>query len=145
LADKAGPRWPNKEWAYFDECRRILASRWQVDVLQWQPSFLALAKEIGRHDLIIANDSLPMHIALSQNLDVCALFTCTSPWEIYSYAGLRKIVSPKLEQFYYSNGSNYQARSGISLEVVVSAVEMFASRHTATEDHNRRVRTVAAA
>jgi len=145
LATKAGPRWPNKEWAYFHECHRRLGRTWSVSVLEMQPSLFALAQEIARYNLIVANDSLPMHIALSQSREVCALFTCTSPWEIYSYAGLRKIVSPKLEQFYYSNGCNYDARSGISVDVVVSAVEMFASRRSEPQGHDRRTRSVAAA
>ena len=145
LATKAGPRWPNKEWAYFDECQRILARRWTVSVLETQPSLFALAQEIAQYNLIIANDSLPMHIALSQRREVCALFTCTSPWEIYRYAGLRKIVSPKLEQFYYLNASNYEARSAISLDLVLSAVEMSATRHIEAQEPIDRVRSVAAA
>jgi len=128
LADKAGPRWPNKEWAYFDECRRILTSRCQVATLQTQPSLLALAKEIGRYDLVIANDSLPMHIALGQGRMVCGLFTCTSPWEIHDYGCLRKIVSPKLRQFYYLPGPSRDARTAIPLETVLSAVETLVSR-----------------
>jgi heptosyltransferase II len=130
LADKAGPRWPNKEWGYFDECRRALASRWQAAILREQPSLHALAREIGRHDLIIANDSLPMHIALGQGRMVCGLFTCTSPWEIYDYGRLRKLVSPKLRQFYYLPGPSYEARTAIPLEAVISAVETLVSRHT---------------
>jgi hypothetical protein len=136
LADKAGPRWPNKEWGYFDECRRILASRWQVATLQTQPSLLALAKEIGRYDLIIANDSLPMHIALGQGRTVCGLFTCTSPWEIHDYGCLRKIVSPKLRQFYYLPGPNREARTAIPLEAVIYAVEILVSRHTDQHSDN---------
>jgi heptosyltransferase II len=145
LAVKAGPRWPNKEWAHFDKCHRILARRWSVSVLEQQPSLFALAQEIARYDLIVANDSLPMHIALSQGGALCALFTCTSPWEIYDYAGLSKIVSPKLEKYYYLNSVNYEARSAISVEVVVSAVEMFAARHTESQAHKQRMRSAAAA
>ena len=138
LADKAGPRWPNKEWGYFDECRRVLASRWRAAVLQTQPSLLALAKEIGRYNLIIANDSLPMHIALGQGRTVCGLFTCTSPWEIHDYGCLRKIVSSKLRQFYYLPGPSPGARTAIPLEAVVCAVEILASRHA--DQHNDNVR-----
>jgi hypothetical protein len=145
LATKAGPRWPNKEWAHFDECHRILARRWPVSVLKEQPSLFALAQEIARYDLIVANDSLPMHIALSQGRAVCALFTCTSPWEIYAYAGLRKIVSPRLKEFYYCTSVNYEARSAISIDVVESAVETFAALHTEAQDDNYGVSPPAAA
>jgi hypothetical protein len=82
---------------------------------------------------------------LSQCREVCALFTCTSPWEIYSYSGLKKIVSSKLEQFYYLNASNYEARSGIPLDVVLSAVEMFATRHSEAQDHADQMISVVAA
>lgn len=136
LADKAGPRWPNKEWGYFDECRRVLASRGQAAILQKQPSLLALAKEIGRYDLIIANDSLPMHIALGQGRMVCGLFTCTSPWEIHDYGRLLKIVSPKLRQFYYLPGPSREARTAIPLEAVISAVQKLVPRHTDQHSDN---------
>ena len=116
MATKAGLSWPNKEWAHFEECHRILARRWSVSVLETQPSLCAPAQEIACYDLLVANDSLPMHIALSQGGAVCALFTCTSPREIYDYRCLTKVVSPKLEKFYYSNSVNYEARSAIPVE-----------------------------
>lgn len=43
LATKAGPRWPNKEWAHFGELYRTLARRWSVSVLGMQPSLFSLA------------------------------------------------------------------------------------------------------
>lgn len=123
IAPKAGPRWPNKEWAHFDECRRRLSYRWTVSMLEEQPSLVALGREIARHDLVIANDSLPMHIALSQSRAVCALFTCTSPWEIHRYPRMTKVVSPKLTKFFYLSTTDYEARSAIAVSSVVGAVE----------------------
>jgi heptosyltransferase II len=127
LATRAGPRWPNKEWAHFTECGRALSSKWSVSVLSEQPSLRELGEEIARHDFLVSLDSLPMHIALSQDRPVCALFTCTSPWEIYEYPLLLRVVSPRLNDFFYLTTSNYVARAAISVEEVVAAVESLVS------------------
>jgi ADP-heptose:LPS heptosyltransferase len=44
-------------------------------------------------DLIITPDTLTMHLALALKKPTIALFTSTSPTEIYDYGRLKKVVA----------------------------------------------------
>lgn len=50
-----------------------------------------------------------------------SLFTCTSPWEIFDYGLQTKVVSPLLEEFFYSRGFDARATEAIGLEEVYEA------------------------
>jgi ADP-heptose:LPS heptosyltransferase len=63
-----------------------------------------------------------MHLALGTGTPCVTLFTCTSPWEIYDYGILNKVVSPCLEEFFYKRGYDQRATSAISVAEVRSAV-----------------------
>ena len=51
-----------------------------------------------------------------------AIFTCTSPWEIYEYGLLTKIVSPLLGDFFYKRGFDTRATTAITYDEVLAAV-----------------------
>jgi hypothetical protein len=63
-----------------------------------------------------------MHFALGTSTHCVTLFTCTSPWEIYSYGVQKKIVSPLLEEFFYKRGYDERATTAISVNEVEDAV-----------------------
>ena len=63
-----------------------------------------------------------MHLALGTETRCVSLFTCTSPWEIYSYGIQTKIISPLLAEFFYKRGYDERATTAISVDEVVSAV-----------------------
>lgn len=119
----AGPIWPMKKWAYYDDLKDELESAGvKVNLLQNRPSLLEHLADVRGHRCLVSGDSLPMHLALGSGVRCVSLFTCTSPWEIYGYGLQEKIVSPILERFFYKRGYDRSATSAISVEKVINAV-----------------------
>jgi ADP-heptose:LPS heptosyltransferase len=123
IAAEAGPVWPMKNWAYYEELRRALIGEGlQVNVLPRRESLLEHLADVRNHSCVVGGDSLPMHYALGTKTHCVSTFTCTSPWEIYDYGVQEKIVSPLLEEFFYQRGFDRRAITAISLEEVKEAV-----------------------
>jgi ADP-heptose:LPS heptosyltransferase len=123
IASTAGPVWPMKQWAYYDELKHELGSEGiKVNILQSRASLLQHLADVQGHRCVVSGDSLPMHLALGSGLRCVSLFNCTSPWEIYGYALQEKIVSPLLERFFYKRGYDRSATTAISVEKVRDAV-----------------------
>jgi heptosyltransferase II len=123
IAADAGPIWPMKRWAYYGQLRRHLEdSGLIVNVLPERSSLLEHLADVRNHCCVVGGDSLPMHLALGTGTRCVTLFTCTSPWEIYDYGLLKKIVSPLLEEFFYKRGYDERATTAISVEEVETAV-----------------------
>jgi heptosyltransferase II len=78
--------------------------------------------DIRGHRCVVSGDSLPMHLALGSGMPSVALFNCTSPWEIYDYGLLTKLVSPLLGKFFYKRESDPRATTAIAREDVLRAV-----------------------
>jgi heptosyltransferase II len=123
IAADAGPIWPNKRWAYYGQLQRQLEdSGLIVNVLPERSSLLEHLADVRNHCCVVGGDSLPMHLALGTGTRCVTLFTCTSPWEIYDYGLLKKIVSPLLEEFFYKRGYDERATTAIGVEEVETAV-----------------------
>lgn len=123
IAAQAGPIWPMKRWAYYDELERIMKRNGLiVNVLPKRSSLLEHLGDVWNHRCLVSGDTLPMHLALGSEVRCVSLFTCTSPWEIHDYGLQRKIVSPLLKEFFYKRGFAERATSAITLEDVVTAV-----------------------
>ena len=123
LACDAGPVWPMKKWAYFDELKEGLETAGlKVNVLERRPTLLEHLADVRGHRCVVSGDSLPMHLALGSGICCVSIFTCTSPWEIYGYGLQTKIVSPVLEKFFYKRGYSRDATAAIVLEEVMEAV-----------------------
>jgi ADP-heptose:LPS heptosyltransferase len=123
IAADAGPIWPMKKWAYYEELKQRLEHRGLiVNVLPERSSRLKHLADVRNHCCLVGGDSLPMHLALGSGTRCVTLFTCTSPWEIYDYGIQKKIVSPFLAQFFYKRGYDKQATTAIPVGEVVSAV-----------------------
>jgi heptosyltransferase-2 len=118
IAAVAGKKWPMKTWCYFEDLVSDLSRNYRVNVLPTRQTILEHIADIKRHKLVISPDSLPMHVALGLGIPCIALFTCTSPWEIYDYGLLTKVVSPKLEQYFYARGFNENGIKCIPYEEV---------------------------
>ena len=116
VAPKAGARWRNKNWYGFDELVDKLARSYRVNLLPHRETLKEHIADVRGHKFLISNDSLPMHVALGLGIPCVAFFMCTSPWEIYDYGILRKIISPYLEDYFYRR--EYQARAvrGVTTE-----------------------------
>jgi heptosyltransferase II len=123
IAPVAGPVWPMKGWAYYDELKRELErAGYRVNVLPRRDTLLDHLGDIANHRCLVSGDSLPMHFALGLNKSCVTLFNCTSPWEIYDYGLQTKLVSPLLERFFYKRGFDEAATTAIRLEEVFDAV-----------------------
>jgi len=123
IAADAGPVWPMKKWAYYDELKQRLESRGlTVNVLPQRPSLIKHLADVRNHRCLVGGDSLPMHFALGTATPCVSLFTCTSPWEIYDYGVQRKIISPLLAEFFYKRGYDKRATTVIKIEEVEDAV-----------------------
>ncbi len=113
-----------KKWAYYDELKSKLESLGLVvNFLPVRPTLLEHLADVQGHRCLVSGDSLPMHLALGSNISCVTIFTCTSPWEIHEYGLQKKIISPRLEEFFYKRGWNEGATNAISLDQVSEAVE----------------------
>lgn len=123
IAADAGPVWPMKKWAYYGELKQQLERRGLiVSVLPRRSSLMEHLADVRNHCCLVGGDSLPMHLALGTGTRCVTLFTCTSPWEIYDYGIQKKVVSPRLEEFFYKRGYDQRATNAISVDEVLSAV-----------------------
>src|ERR1700736_3132868 len=110
IAAEAGPVWPMKRWAFYDQLKqRLEAEGLIVNVLPKRSSLLKHLADVRNHRCLVGGDSLPMHFALGTRTPCVTLFNCTSPWEIYDYGVQTKIISPLLEEFFYNRGYNERA------------------------------------
>ena len=123
IASAAGPVWPMKTWAYYERLGLALEARGlRVNVLPHRQSILEHLGDIKGHRCIVGGDSLPMHLALGLGKRCVAIFNCTSPWEIYDYGLLTKLVSPVLSEFFYKRDFDPRATTAVSLDEVMDAV-----------------------
>ncbi|PZR80121.1 MAG: hypothetical protein DLM52_00070 [Chthoniobacterales bacterium] len=123
VAAEAGPVWPMKKWAHYGQLKQRLEEQGLiVNVLPRRGSLLEHLGDIYGHKCLVGGDTLPMHLALGAGKHSVTLFNCTSPWEIYDYGLQIKLVSPLLEQFFYSRAYDVRATTAITLEEVVETV-----------------------
>jgi heptosyltransferase-2 len=123
LAPHSGSVWPMKNWAYYGGLKNRLERRgFVVNVLPTRGSMLEHLADVQNHRYLVSGDSLPMHIALGSRIKCMSVFICTSPWEIHGYGLQRKIVSPRLEDYFYRRDFDVTATTSIPLDQVCDAV-----------------------
>jgi hypothetical protein len=135
IAPEAGPVWPMKKWAYYDRLKAELERRGlRVNVLPKRPTLLEHLADVRGHRCVVSGDSLPMHLALGSDIPCVGLFNCTSPWEIYDYGILTKLISPSLGEFFYRREFDARATTSIAFDDVlgatIAALELSQSRTT---------------
>ena len=65
IAADAGPVWPMKRWAYYEQLKRHLEDKGLiVNVLPQRSSLLEHLSDVRNHCCLVGGDSLPMHLAL---------------------------------------------------------------------------------
>ena len=84
------------------------------------PQFISL---MNRCNLIVTADSLALHIAIGLKKPAIALFFCTPPWEIEDYGIVKKLSSPLLEKYFYTDQDVEELTKSISVEEVCLAVK----------------------
>jgi len=122
LATESGPVWPMKKWAYYDRLKNELEERGlTVNFLPKRPTLLDHLADVRGHRCLVSGDSLPMHLAIGSDVPCVGLFNCTSPWEIYDYSILTKVISPVLGEFFYSRKFDPSATTAIPFDTVLAA------------------------
>jgi heptosyltransferase II len=102
IAPVAGPVWPMKNWAYYDQLKIHLEELgYTVNVLPRRDTFIQHIGDIRGHRCLVGGDSLPMHLALGVGVPCVTIFNCTSPWEIHDYGLQTQLISPLLGEFFY--------------------------------------------
>jgi heptosyltransferase-2 len=123
IAPEAGAVWPMKQWVHYEWLKNELEIRGlEVNYLPTRPTLLEHLADVRGHRCVVSGDSLPMHLAIGSDIPSVALFNCTSPWEIYEYGILTKIVSPLLGEFFYKRGFDPRATTAIEPNGVLNAV-----------------------
>jgi heptosyltransferase-2 len=119
IEERAGGVWPTKRWNQYRELAdRLEASGYTTKFFTQRESVVDYADDINECEFVICGDTLAMHIALALGKRVVALFTCTSPHEIYGYGRLGKVVSPLIEQYFYRREYSPEPANAIRVETV---------------------------
>lgn len=127
IAPVAGPVWPMKKWAYYDQLKTELEARgYKVNMLPRRDTLKDHIGDIRGHRCLVGGDSLPMHLALGVNVPCVTIFNCTSPWEIHDYGIQTKLISPLLGEYFYKRTFDPKATTAIpfadGLEAVLRAL-----------------------
>jgi heptosyltransferase-2 len=119
IEKRAGKVWPMKVWPYYDELKRkIEKAGYKVFYLKQRKSLIDYMKDIDKANILICGDTLAMHFGLYLRKRIIALFLCTSPWEIYGYNRMEKIINPHLKEAFYRKDYDEKLVKGISVEKV---------------------------
>jgi heptosyltransferase-2 len=122
IEERAGERWPTKQWDKYRELAELLTvDGFEVIFLTQRETIQEYIKDISGCDLLITGDTLALHIALALKIKVVAIFTCTSPTEIYDYGRMIKVVSPLLDKAFYRKEYVHEAVDTITLDEVYQA------------------------
>lgn len=123
LEKRAGERWPNKQWSGFDALRQMLELE-GIQTLEFHQheTIREYLDQINRCSHIVCGDTFAMHVAMAYEKKCVAIFNCTSPWEIFDYGLLKKIVSPMLRENFYSTNHDPRVVSSIPVDEVYTAL-----------------------
>jgi heptosyltransferase-2 len=122
IEKRAGKVWPMKVWPYYDELKaRIEREGYEVIVLKQRDTLIEYMKDIDEADILICGDTLAMHLGIYLRKKIIALFLCTSPWEIYDYGRVVKIVNPFLKEAFYRREYDEKLVKGITVDMVFEA------------------------
>lgn len=74
---------------------------------------------------MVCSDSLALHVSLAMRKPTMGLFFCTTPHEVEDYNLLKKIISPKFEEFFPEKMDQFDEKliKSISSDEVLSAIE----------------------
>lgn len=146
----AGNRWPSKSWgrdniialirklnlpvvllAGPDEpediqekmAMRLHDYEWPILKNNPQNSMREYMAIINACDMIITGDTLTLHLGLALKKPTVGLFLVTPPWEVEEYGRLSKVVSPLLQQYFYTNDNVPEIAKSVSVDEVLAKVQ----------------------
>jgi ADP-heptose:LPS heptosyltransferase len=117
-----------KVWPYYDELKRKIEKvDYKVFYLKQRKSLIDYMKDINKANILICGDTLAMHLGLYLRKRIITLFLCTSPWEIYDYNRIKKIINPYLKEAFYRRDYDEKLVRGISIEKVFEVFQKVAN------------------
>jgi len=123
MESRADKRWPTKSWNKYEQLGKLLSrDGFDVKFFQQRDTIHQYINDISECGLIVTGDTLALHIALALKIKVVAIFTCTSPTEVYDYGRMVKIVSPLWKEAFYSREYIRETVDAVSLDSVYEAV-----------------------
>ena len=129
LEERAGDVWPMKRWNKFEAlARRLKDAGFRVRAFQQRDQLRDYVDDINECECIVCGDTLAMHLGLALRKNVVAIFTCTSPHEIYDYQRMIKIVSPLWKEYFYRRDFEPAPAEAVSVESVLDAVKALSNR-----------------
>lgn len=119
IETRSSARWPNKTWGGYQALTdQLQKAGYSCLQLQERNNISDYLDDIARCSFLVSGDTLAMHVALAYQVPVIGIFNCTSPTEIYDYGLLKKMVSPLLQQSFYSLEYSAEVVQSISPETV---------------------------
>ena len=123
LEVRVGDVWPMKRWNKFEAlAQRLTDAGFKVKTFQQRDQLRDYVDDINECEHIICGDTLAMHLGLALRKKIVAIFTCTSPHEIYDYQRMIKVVSPLWKEYFYRRDFEPAPADAISVESVFDAV-----------------------
>jgi lipopolysaccharide heptosyltransferase II len=123
---RAGAVWPMKRWGGYDQLAlRLEHAGFGVVFLRQHERLADYLGSIQECEYVVCGDTLAMHVGLALRKKLVAIFTCTSPYEIYGYQRMVKVVSPLWQEYFYRRDFVVEAGEAISVETVFDAVARF--------------------
>jgi len=122
IEKRVGDVWPNKAWSGYDELAELLKrDGFEIKIFQQCATLREYMDDIASCSCIISGDTLAMHLALAYEIPCIAIFNCTSPAEIHSYGILKKMVSPLLNDNFYSRDFSKEVTASVPVNNVYVA------------------------
>jgi heptosyltransferase-2 len=119
IETRSGTRWPNKSWGGYDSLIKLIEKAgYHCLVLSQKKNITDYLDEIARCSFLVSGDTLAMHVAMAYQVPSIAIFNCTSPAEIHDYGTCKKMISPLLQESFYSREFSRAVTESISSESV---------------------------
>jgi heptosyltransferase-2 len=126
IEKRSGVKWPMKVWPFYDDLAKELKNLGaKVYFLRQRKTIQDYIRDINKCHILISGDTFAMHIGLALKKKLVTIFTCTSPWEIYDYGRMIKIINPKLKEAFYRRDYDFNLVSKITVDQVLDAVRIF--------------------
>jgi heptosyltransferase II len=123
LEARAGEVWPMKRWNKYEELEeRLKGVGFKTKVFQQRERLLDYVDDLNECEYIVCGDTLAMHLGLALRKKVVAIFTCTTPHEIYDYGRMIPVVSPLYTRYFYRRDFVPAAADAIPTDTVFKAV-----------------------
>jgi heptosyltransferase-2 len=123
MEERAGDIWAMKRWSGYEQLAfRLAEAGFKVKFFRQYERLGDYIGAINECEYIVCGDTLAMHAGLALQKKVVAIFICTSPYEIYDYQRMNKIVSPLWQRYFYRRDFVPEAVETVSVESVFEGV-----------------------